>query len=563
MANASIASDSADPSRWNVQRRLRAAWRKEAAYFSLRGGAWLLATLGALAAADFLLDWSLDLPPVLRLLLLLINLACLAAVAWTWLVGPLRRFDEVQTALRVEKACACRDGLLVSCVQFRDDAAAGAGNSRELMRAVRRQAAHAAEAMDFGRIVSPTVLRPALPVAGVAAAVLLAGTLWRPAHAAALVSRLIVPWSNAEYPTRTKIEVLSNNFTVRLGEPVTLDARATGEVPDQGRLFVRVRGGTWEALALKQREAGVFIHTLPRATDDFDYYFALGDARSRPCRVTVARPPHIAETLVHLDYPSYTKIPQETVGVLNLKVPEGTTIQWRLRFDRPVTGAELVAEDHSPVPMHLDAAGTAATLDLAPDASVSYTLNLHWLLGRRALVEPGAKHYLQVIPDADPRVGITFPVEDEKATLSKVVALSYWARDDYALGSATIVYALNDGAEQRVPMGPCDGKAAVEKTFPWKLAGTIPGLRESDLVTFAVEVGNIRAGASHTTRSYSRRIQIVSPNEYLAYTVARQRKLLGQLRPLYLQELEAATNLKPDAAPATQPAKASGTDKTP
>jgi hypothetical protein len=250
--------------------------------------------------------------------------------------------------------------------------------------------------------------------------------------------------------------------------------------------------------------------------------------------------------------------------VLNLKVPEGTKLQWQLRLDRPVTAAELVAEDRSPLPMHLDAAGTSATLEFTPEASVAYTFSLHWLLGTRSLVEPGPKHYLQVVPDADPRVGITSPIEDQKATLSKVLALSYWAKDDYALGPAAIVYSLNDGGEQRIAMGTHEGKASVEATYSWNLAQTIPGLHEGDLVTFAVEVANLRgAGASHSTRSYSRRIQIVSPDEYLAYTIARQRKLLGQLHPLYLQELEAAKDLRSATTPTTQPGPAPGTGKMP
>ena len=49
---------------------------------ALGGGAWVLGTLGMLIAVDLLLDWSLDLPGYVRPLLLAVNLAVLACVAW-------------------------------------------------------------------------------------------------------------------------------------------------------------------------------------------------------------------------------------------------------------------------------------------------------------------------------------------------------------------------------------------------------------------------------------------------------------------------------------------------
>ena len=69
---------------------------------------------------------------------------------------------------------------------------------------------------------------------------------------------------------------------------------------------------------------------------------------------------------------------------------------------------------------------------------------------------------MQVIPDLNPRAGMIRPFEDGKATLSKVVDLAFWAKDDYGLDQAWIVYSLNDGSEQRWPLGSLEGKATID-----------------------------------------------------------------------------------------------------
>jgi hypothetical protein len=230
---------------------------------------------------------------------------------------------------------------------------------------------------------------------------------------------------------------------------------------------------------------------------------------------------------------------------MNLRFPEGTEVSWELRLDRPVVAAEMVLEDKAAHPLELDATSATARLRQVPEASSSYTLRFRWKLGDREYVDQNARHYLQLIPDSDPRAGLTRPFEDGKATLSKIVDLVYWAKDDYGLDEAWIVYTLNDGREQRYSLGSLGGEKSVDdREVSWPIARVITDLKEGDIVTFAVEVSDVRVGPGHRGRSHSRRLQFVSPQQYLAYVLARQRKYLGQLRPLYLQEMDAGAHLR-------------------
>ena len=537
-----------------LERRLRGLWAQHVARLVARGACRVVTAFVALVLLDLLLDWPLDLAGAARLGLLAANLAVLGALAQRGLLRHLRPYDAVDQALHVERTAPELDGLVVSSVQFADEAAYAPTLSRELMRAVRRQAAERAGPQVLAKASGGVALRKAFAAALVAVAVLAAVGVWKGRYLWVLACRMVNPASTLAYPTDTTIEVLSGEPVVRHGEPVTLSARAGGVVPAAGQLRVRVAGLGWETLPVARQADDLFGHAIPRATDDLEYYFRLGDARSARHRVTVVRPPRVVEARVGLEYPPYTRLADQQVDSLNLKVPEGTHLTWRLRFDKPILAAEMKLEGAGARAMAVSADGSAAGLRLPAEASRPYTIAFRWRLGGREYLEAGPKHYLQVIPDADPLVAMLRPAADVKATLRKTVGLSYWARDDYGLGEAWIVYSINDGAEQRRPLGSLGGRTNAEKQLVWPITQAVSGLRHGDIVTFAVEVTDGRPGSPGRNRSISRRVQFVTDAEYVAHVLARQRKFLGQLRPLYLQEREAARQLEAVARPAAGPA---------
>jgi len=425
---------------------------------------------------------------------------------------------------------------------------------------VRRQAVAHTASMDFTLASRDVVLRGAVAGALAAALALAIVSAWNASFLWVLACRMLNPASELAYPTRTTIEVLGGDRLVRWSEPVTLEARAHGDIPSVGRVFVRMRGAGWESAPVAATGEARFQLALPRVTEDVEYYFRLGDAKSRRHQVSVARPPRIVEGRVELRYPPYTRLKSQVVDTLNLKAPEGTTLSWQLKFDRAVLGAEMKREGADAAAMSVSSGGREARLQLPAEASRPYGISVRWRLGDREYVEPGARHYIQVIPDADPQVGLLHPTEDAKATLKKTIGLTYWARDDYGLGEAWIVYSVNDGGELRHPLGALDGRTHVEKEESWPITRLLPSLKRNDIVTFAVEVTDGRPGSPGRGRSISRRVQFVSDGEYVAYMLARQRKFLGQLRPLYLQEKEAAGHLETvgRAAPASTPAAGPG-----
>jgi len=533
------------PSAETIASRLRRVWAREMALHVVRGVSTVAGVAAVLILADLALDWSLDLPSSSRAILLAVNLVLLGYLAYARSLRYLRPYEELRAALRVEDRHPDLDTLLVSYVQFRDDQAAPAGVSKELMQAVRRQAAARVAGLDFRQVVSFKPVRRVLVAALVGVLALTAVGAVRPEFLGALGGRMLPPWPDTAYPTRTHIEVLTGDITVRQGEPVTLQAVASGETPDQGTLRVRLAGAGWETIALDGRE-GRFEHRFKAVQGNLDYSFRLGDARSETHRVTAARPPRIVEARVALKYPDYTKMAPEEFKTFNLKVAEGTMITWTLQTDRPVDGAEFVREGAGLAPVKAEVDGPRVRLSYAADASCAYRFSFRWHVADRNYAEPGVKHYIRVIPDTAPVVDILYPVEDEKATLKKTPAIQFWARDDYGLERAAVVYSINDAKEQKYPLRSLGGSRSVELTAVWPIKEAMPDLREGDIVTYSIEVTDGRAlpGGALSGQSKTRRIQFVSEKAYAAYMLEQLQRNLSRARPPYLQEKDADDELK-------------------
>jgi len=549
------------PSSGSLEPRLNAAWARERWFHLTRGLTIALPVLTGIVLLDFLLDWCLDLPGYGRVLLLLANLAALAWIFWTHAGRYLRPYDPLVLALRLEKQHPALNSVLVSAVQL-DEADVQSGVSPALVRAVKRAARELTEGMDFGQIVSFRKLSRMIFLAGADAMFAAACIAAQPQFAWTLACRLANPWSTHAYPTRTRIEVLTKDTAIRQSASMQLLARASGAIPEKGTVQIKFPDVGWEKIELPRSGASDFTYLLEQVSSDLDYRFKLGDAISPVYHVSAVRPPQMVEESAKLDYPAYTHLVPEAAKTLNVKVPESTQIHWQLKFDRPIAHAELVLENLSPVPMTLGSEGQTVALTMPAESSSSYRFQYTWQFNGRECVETGPKRFMQVIPDLDPHVELAYPVEDEKATLGKVLSLKIHAQDDYGLENATIVYAINDGLEQRRPAVSLNGARAIDKELTWAIKDSIPGLKLGDVLTVAVIVADGRAGqpgiTGHVARTKSRRVQFVSAKEYEEYVLGRQRRYLGLIRPLYRHEREALDRIR-DLQSAMPASRAIGT----
>jgi len=524
-----------------VEHKLRKAWRKQRRFHHSNGIAHFLLWLLALILLDLLVDWLFLIPGYGRLLLLAINLVGLGWVAWHYWLRHLRRYDAVRVALQVEGRHPELESLLVSYVQFDDAATADPHASPSLVRALRRFTVEATHPLDFREIISFRELRRIFTLAACVLAFFALYSVNWSEHLRVLLLRMINPTTELTYPTRTTIEEVTGHVTLRQGDSITIRALAAGRIPARGALWVQPRDGEWEKLPVFPADGAEFAYRFREVFQDFDYYLRLGDARSERYTVTVIPPPRILHTRVHLRYPAYTRERARTVDFLNLEVPEGTEVEWELTCDRPLALAEMLPEEGEARAMELGEGGLVARLTLA--ATESFAYQFRWEEQEHGYAYRDQVHYfVGVIPDAPPQVEIVAPTGDDKATVRKTLAVAYLARDDYGIDKAWLVFTVNDGEETRCEIGQF-AEALVEAQATRKLMEpqTLPSLKVGDVVTYAVEVSDRydRGDGPHLSRSDSRRLFVVTVQEYLRYILEKRRRLRAEIEDMHQQEKEA------------------------
>ena len=533
----------------SVDELLRRAWRRQRRFVSARGLCHALIAACLLVAASFLLDWRLCLPPAARWVLIGATVAVLLAVAyaswWRWL----RSYDPARVAIQLEGLYPELKSTLVSHVQLSRQLGRADGVSPALIRAVGRDAAEKAGRVDFRRIVNFAHLKWPLLFALVLLAVLAGSAIVQPGVANVFLARMLSPSTLRRYPTRTLLEPLTAGCHIQEGDKLALAARAGGEVPNEGILMIWPSEGGVENIRLagRERQPGTrnFAHSMDAVYRSFRYAFHVGDAVSETFEVRVFPAPSIRPQLT-VQYPQYTGRQPETLDSLSTTALEGSQIRWHLKADRPLKRAELLPDGEKPVVMDLSDDGQEACRAMPLRKTLTY--GVRWTDLEHGFVYTPAAHYcLQVEPDRPPRVLLVAPSRDEKITVQKQLEISFRATDDNGLSAARIVFTVENrgataAAEQyhEIPcFKNCPREANVEK-YRWTLRKSLPDLMPGDVVRCAVEVLDNRPGTPGVARSESRRLTVLSPQEYAKMFLEERNRLLFRLNQVYDEERRAA-----------------------
>lgn len=555
----------------DVEQKLRAVWHRERRFMHTRGLAYFAAAIVVLALASLLIDWLVLLPPTGRWLLLLANVGVLGYTAWRQWWRWLEPYDPVRIALQVEREHPELRSLLVSYVQFAGEGLEGMpGVSESMARAARAQAATAAEPLDFGRIVNFNDLQRLLLISGLTLVLMCGLVALYPAHFAVLGQRMLNPTSDLRYPTRTQLVDMSGDFvdrdSLQQGEPIELWIEVEGLVPTRGELFIRTDDRNWEQTSVKGAadNAGRFAHRIAAAYRSFDYYFQVGDYRSREHRVAVVPPPTMLEARIDMTYPSHTKLQPRSSESLNVSVPAGTKLKWSITYNQPLASATMYRIDRrpenaetpagEPSPMavieigmgiaRLSADRRTITAETVAVESFNYRISLtDAAYGRDH--DDDIQHYVHVTDDDAPDVVVMKPGrEDTVATVRKSIDIRFRAGDDYAVATAAIVYRIDDGDEERIAIGRYD-QSIVEEQYRWVLTETVPGLAPGQVLTWAIEVADSRGDDEPAIgRSAPRRIRVVTEQEYQQYIYEWMQRVTKQLEKVQDDETEGSGQVK-------------------
>lgn len=254
---------------------------------------------------------------------------------------------------------------------------------------------------------------------------------------------------------------------------------------------------TGAALACACIVAIVLYPTPPQSTSSV--------SPTAPERATAVRPPQLVARRIDIRPPAYTGLPARAVDTLAAKVPEGSTLQWTLRFEPMPERADLVFHDGERV--ILERKGDAWTGSHRLDKPALYRLDLeHPLPPAQA-----GPHRLDMVIDRPPQLRALQP----RRTLTLLAPgqrnwnLEFEASDDHGLAptarlliTRTVGSGENITAREQVVTLRGQG-GATRRRYTHRIDLAALGLVEGDDLIAQLSVSDRRAPEPHTTRSPS------------------------------------------------------------
>ena len=466
--------------------RLRA---RHAAVALATGIAMALSAVVAWLVAECPSDFLLALPWWFRGLCLAAGLGGAGAFAWRCGVRPFRaRPDDHSLALMIERAVPAFRSRYIASVQLAHDAS-------PLVRALVAETTALARTAHFGAVIDTASLRRWLKIAVVA--VFIGLGLWFAGgkNSAPLLRRAFL--STEPVPRKTKIDMLTGSRVIAVGDDFKIEANVGGVIPPAGRLHVKTARAQEFPFDSDPAQRAHFSRTLASVQEPFDYFVALGDARSATFHVKAQPRPAIVSIEATQHFPAYTKLPPRRRALNDLKLLAGSRLALRVKAGTRIkSGAIRLLADQKPLresPLQPDANDPSQLSgDIVIPVKKATGLALHLVDEDGLESRATAVYRIEIIPDRPPTVKIRWPDRrEELLTAGATMLLAFEAKDDFGIAKIRLHYAIDwaEGAAFRsidLDLGDELPRDLVRR-FDWKIARLQPPASEGQVIDYWLE----------------------------------------------------------------------------
>lgn len=388
------------------------------------------------------------------------------ALGWAFFVRPLaRRVTDQQVALYLEEHEPSLQAALVSAVDAGSPrwAPRRTGESVALLTRLVEAAIEACQQDDLARRLERQSLRRSLlafvTLVFAAAALFGAGPAFL-RHGALAV---LVPTTGVEAASPYSIDVSPGDATVARGADVSVAARLGGFTSADVDLFTRTSpGAPFERAPMtfvppgptpEQGAAPTFELTLFALRESVEYFVQSAGVRSRVFTLKAADLPYVERLQLEYVFPAYTGLEPTVVEQGgDIAVLRGSTVRLRVRSTLPAGAGRVVRDAKTQVPLarHDDGTFTGA---FAVESDGLYRIELAAADGSFAAASP--QYTIDALADEPPAVTFSKPARDLRATSIDELYVEAAADDDYGVARLDLVYAVNGGPEQQIPLaGP-------------------------------------------------------------------------------------------------------------
>jgi hypothetical protein len=471
--------------------------RQTRAHFS-SCAALLLRVLPVMIVLQLVADRIFDLSSAVRLLLLVVDVAVVAGIVYWFAIRPWKRRLTLDTAaLLIERKIPEFRTALVTVVELTITGPAHGSASllQELTGRVSRQLARTsavAKAVDF------TPFKRSARWAAITLLVAIGLGLWAGAQTLPLLQRMVL--LPVQLPTRTVAVPVSGTASLPLGSDFTLAARAVGEIPKGGRIFLTYANGDQQEIPATSRmdAPAEFSGVLKNVQQSFRYRIALNDGTTPEFQVNILIPPAMESVQLLQVYPDYTKIPAAKMEPGNLELRQGSRLEVEVRSNQPLKSAAVLLAGlgrNEPLKINpADPRSAKGSFQVPKSGLTAISFPLQNTDGRPSVGD--TLYRVDVIPDNPPKVELISPTSSEISVLLRSTPqLVFTVREDFAIKKLTLRFQITrpdakEGAPAEngsIPL-PFDAKAAsLKQTYAWELAKQKPAWTMGSSVTFWIE----------------------------------------------------------------------------
>ncbi|MGH7464228.1 MAG: hypothetical protein ACREK1_03570, partial [Longimicrobiales bacterium] len=382
--------------------------------------------------------------------------AALLLLVTGFVILPLRRrVTSEQVALYLEEHEPSLQNTLISALDADGAAVSPALAQRTIEHAVER-----CREIEGGRRVDRRDLNRFAAAVAVAIVLGIGLTGFGPPLFRHGAGTLLKPFGSAADATPYRIDVLPGDVTIARGSDQVVTAMLHGwelragmnGVAQQVEILLRAAGDSaFQRLPLTPMdEASQYEVLLFDVASATEYYIEADGVRSPLYRIDVADLPYVERIQLEYDYPDYTGLPNEVVedggDIIALR---GSRVAVRASTTMPVAGGRIVLDGGRAVRMQPGADGGLQGVITVAGAGF-YTIEL--TTGDSVTVSGSPQYLIDVIDDRGPGVRLSRPGHDIRPTTIEEVFVEATAEDDFGVARLEIVYSVNGGAEQVVPL---------------------------------------------------------------------------------------------------------------
>lgn len=533
-----------------LKRQLNQLDRRIRSLALLRGLGLVVLVLVCLVTLQISIDFLFSLNSTARIIMSSISLAVLTGCLW---FGILRRVIQkrtpVELAAIVEESQSSLNERLTSVLEL----ASAQDETSSVMMRERLARETIASLTNFNitdSVPSDRAMRFIMS-AGIAILIFITPLLFWPDPYRLLLSRSMIPWGNFATVSSLYFDVQPGDETVARGTDLKIVAEPRWHTKEPGKIndvWIEWKDSAGKANSRRMdldQESGFYLTQFPRLLSGFQYTISSDRSCSKQYTIEIAEPPSITETRLTVNSPGYTQKPTEQLTVIpsELRVIEQSLLDFKLKFDRPVTTVTLEyqryvsgTEERPPVEQKafmISEDQLSAELEL-PVHKSSFLFHLTLESQQGKLKTQTSEHLVKVIPDRAPEIELSLYNQPEFIKPTDGLTVPVKVLDDFSVAELEIhVQKLDEKATViKVPAQEL-GTRSVDYEFKVDLEGL--RAKQADIFTYRVRAVDNRETPEPNVVWTTPRVFGIDKNadqQLSAGVVSRQQKLRDELQKI-------------------------------